>query len=188
MSRVAHHKLGGYAALPDWTDDPTDVSLRESDVSLILSYPHSSFFPDIQLDDPVPVSALASMSISSAATASAVPRALSSANSPAASSPAGSLPHTTTARTAFRDLDDFLNSDESEEATESESEEEPYAVRTSAPAVGGRGFVSEYEEGDEDEDESEEDDDEEEEEEETDEEEGTDDEGEDEDERARLYR
>lgn len=32
-SRIAGKKLKGYEALPDWTDDPTDSSLRDSDVS-----------------------------------------------------------------------------------------------------------------------------------------------------------
>lgn len=33
MSRAVGHKLEGYDALPEWTDDPTDASLRESEVS-----------------------------------------------------------------------------------------------------------------------------------------------------------
>lgn len=33
MSRAAGRKLSDYAELPEWTDDPTDASLRESDVS-----------------------------------------------------------------------------------------------------------------------------------------------------------
>lgn len=32
-SRIAGKKLKGYEALPEWTDDPTDSSLRDSDVS-----------------------------------------------------------------------------------------------------------------------------------------------------------
>ena len=32
MSRAARRKLAGYADLPEWTDDPTDSSLRDSEV------------------------------------------------------------------------------------------------------------------------------------------------------------
>lgn len=107
MSRLIGRKLNGYTGMPEWTDDPTDPSLRES-----------------ELDDPsrqaVPVSA-----ISSAQPVSATPRPvhLSSAArppgvSPAGSSPAGSLP--LQGRAKFQDLDAFLNSDSEESSEESE--------------------------------------------------------------------
>jgi AP-3 complex subunit beta len=107
MSRMMGRKLNGYTGIPDWTDDPTDPSLRES-----------------ELDDParqaVPVAA-----ISSAAPVSATPRPvhLSSAArppgaSPAGSSPAGSLP--LQGRAKFQDLDAFLNSDSEESSEESQ--------------------------------------------------------------------
>jgi AP-3 complex subunit beta len=107
MSRLIGRKLNGYTGIPEWTDDPTDPSLRES-----------------ELDDPkrqaAPVSA-----ISSAQPVSATPRPvhLSSAArppgvSPAGSSPAGSLP--LQGRAKFQDLDAFLNSDSEESSEASE--------------------------------------------------------------------
>jgi hypothetical protein len=61
------------------------------------------------------------------------------------SSPAGSLPRA--ARARFRDLDDFLNSDESEEEEETDSEDESLrAVPVTAPPR--RDIVPEYDEGD----------------------------------------
>jgi AP-3 complex subunit beta len=107
MSRLIGRKLNGYTGIPEWTDDPTDPSLRES-----------------ELDDPkrqaVPVAA-----ISSAQAVSTAPRPvhLSSAArrpdlSPAGSSPAGSLP--LQGRAKFQDLDAFLNSDSEESSEESE--------------------------------------------------------------------
>ncbi len=35
LSAVTHKKLTGYETLPDWTDDPTDSSLREFEVRLM---------------------------------------------------------------------------------------------------------------------------------------------------------
>lgn len=111
MSRLIGRKLSGYSPLPEWTDDPTDPSLRDS-----------------ELDDPIrqaaPVSAISSFSqpISTAATpvpvhlsASSIPRGAS----PAGSSPVGSVPAQSKGK--FQDLDAFLNS-ESEESSEAETE------------------------------------------------------------------
>lgn len=111
MSRLIGRKLNGYTPIPEWTDDPTDPSLRES-----------------KLDDPsrqaVTPSAISSaQSIATAASATPRPMHLSSpavprGASPAGSSPAGSLPMQ--GRAKFQDLDAFLNS-ESEEESDSES-------------------------------------------------------------------
>lgn len=111
MSRLIGRKLNGYTPIPEWTDDPTDPSLRES-----------------ELDDPsrqaVTPSAISSAQpIATAASATPRPMHLSSpavprGASPAGSSPAGSLPMQ--GRAKFQDLDAFLNS-ESEEESDSES-------------------------------------------------------------------
>lgn len=111
MSRLIGRKLSGYSPLPEWTDDPTDPSLRDS-----------------ELDDPVrqaaPVSAISSASQPVSSVPTPVPVHLSEASishgaSPAGSSPVGSVPTQTKAK--FQDLDAFLNS-ESEESTEEETE------------------------------------------------------------------
>lgn len=124
MSRLIGRRLNGYSDIPEWTDDPTDPSLRES-----------------ELDDPSRLAA-PQIAISSAAqpvsSASATPRpvhlssaaALPRGGSPAGSSPAGSLP--LQGRAKFQDLDAFLNS-ESEESSE---ESERYVQRTTY--MGGR--------------------------------------------------
>ena len=36
MSRISHKQMVGYRRLPDWTDDPTDSSLRESEVGHMI--------------------------------------------------------------------------------------------------------------------------------------------------------
>lgn len=113
MSRLIGKRLNGYSPLPEWTDDPTDSSLRES-----------------ELDDParqtVPQTSISSFQPVSAASASAtpIPTHLSTASiprggSPAGSSPVGSVPSQSKAK--FQDLDAFLNS-ESEESTEEETD------------------------------------------------------------------
>jgi AP-3 complex subunit beta len=33
LSRITHKRLTGYEPLPEWTDEPTDSSLRDSEVS-----------------------------------------------------------------------------------------------------------------------------------------------------------
>jgi len=134
MSRISNHKLGGYHALANWTDDPTDSSLRESELD------RNEPAPPVQVSYSAPPTAIPRQ----VAAAAAVP-------SPMGSSPAGSLPHTTS-RTKFRDLDDFLNSDESEEETESD-EESLHAAVTAPPR---RDIVPEYDEGSSDEEEYEE--------------------------------
>lgn len=118
MSRLIGRKLAGYEALPEWTDDPTDPSLRDSELD------------DPRRSAPAPSAISSSFSqpisaASASASATPLPVHLSSAaslprgGSPAGSSPAGSLP--AQARSKFQDLDAFLNS-ESEESTEDESD------------------------------------------------------------------
>lgn len=138
MSRVAHHKLGGYVALPDWTDDPTDSSLRESEIDRPKpsASPTPRFFSSAQ-----PTTAVASLA------AMAVPKGVraSASHTPLDASPASSVPHTT--RATFRDLDDFLNSEGSEEETDDESSDDDddgpvVEVGVSARPTGN--FVPEY--------------------------------------------
>jgi AP-3 complex subunit beta len=112
MSRLIGRKLNGYFDIPDWTDDPTDPSLRES-----------------ELDDPIrQAPAVAAISSAShpgpvSAPVTTLPVHLSSANisrngSPAGSSPVGSLP--LQSRAKFQDLDAFLDSESEESSDESE--------------------------------------------------------------------
>lgn len=119
MSRVVHHKLGGYAPLPEWTDDPTDASLRESEIERAKpaspprsfgSQPTFSSHPNFGSQPSAAAANLAAL---------AVPRR-STTQTPLESSPASSVPHTT--RGKFRDLDDFLNSEGSDEGSEDETE------------------------------------------------------------------
>jgi AP-3 complex subunit beta len=111
MSRLIGRKLNGYTPIPEWTDDPTDPSLRESELD---DPSRQAVTPSaISFAQPIATSASATprpMHLSSPA----VPRGAS----PAGSSPAGSLPMQ--GRAKFQDLDAFLNS-ESEEESDSES-------------------------------------------------------------------
>lgn len=136
MSRVTHHKLGGYVALPDWTDDPTDSSLRESEID--RPRPTASPVPQ-SLSSAKPKAAAAALA------ALAVPARASASHTPLEASPASSVPHTTRAK--FRDLDDFLNSDDSEdEETESEeeSEEEVEVLEVGVSSEPRGNFVPDY--------------------------------------------
>jgi AP-3 complex subunit beta len=110
MSRLIGRKLNGYVGIPEWTDDPTDPSLRES-----------------ELDDPsrrpVPPSAISSQTLSSSGQVTPIPVHLTAPPapriaSPEGSSPAGSLPMQ--GRAKFQDLDAFLNSESEESDEESE--------------------------------------------------------------------
>lgn len=46
MSNIVHRKLGDYHPLPEWTDDPTDSSLRESDVRTAIDETDPSSIAD----------------------------------------------------------------------------------------------------------------------------------------------
>ncbi|GMK55712.1 hypothetical protein CspeluHIS016_0207680 [Cutaneotrichosporon spelunceum] len=116
MSRVAHHKLRGYTPLPEWTDDPTDASLRESEIE--------------RPKPPSPPRALSSQPNFGSQPSAVAPNVAalgasrrSTPQTPLGSSPASSVPHATRAK--FRDLDDFFNSDESSgESEQSTTEDE----------------------------------------------------------------
>lgn len=140
-SRIAGKKLKGYEALPEWTDDPTDSSLRDSDVSRSVGNSPQKLIVSFQLDKPqmttpaptaissqTPIHPHAPLHVSSA---SSIPkRALQNtasvaSTSPAGSSPAGSARQTAMINSKFQDLDAFLNSEtESETETETEAESE----------------------------------------------------------------
>ncbi|WVF65799.1 hypothetical protein IAT40_000536 [Kwoniella sp. CBS 6097] len=127
MSRITGKKLGGYEGLPEWTDDPTDSSLRDS-----------------ELDNPQAHTPLPAPTPTYPMGVSSVPAHIPSpgiSGSPIGSSPAGSIPRgpgnmNTVAAAAgagaskgkFRDLDAFLNSESesggSEEEDEDDSEED----------------------------------------------------------------
>lgn len=143
MSRIVKHKLGGYYPLPEWTDDPTDSSLRESE----LEKPRPT---------PSPVPPISSAPYAAPAPASAISASRNFApsspavGSPRVSSAASSMPHTT--RGKFRDLDDFLNS-ETETEEEEDSEDESEAEAETHVQV-RRDFVPDYDDGSESEDDS----------------------------------
>ncbi|KAL1406400.1 AP-3 complex subunit beta [Vanrija albida] len=135
MSRITHRKLGTYESLPDWTDDPTDPSLRESELEKEADKPPVPTFVS-SAPSPIPPPIVRNLSTPNAST-------------PRTSSPASSVPHTTKAK--FRDLDDFLNSEESEEETDEEDSDEEYeseeVVAVSAPPA--HEIVPEYDTEDE---------------------------------------
>lgn len=144
MSRVAHHKLGGYVDLPEWAEDPTDSSLRESDIGQVKRASPPRSFASAQTPTATPPLA---------ALAAPRPVRASATQTPVGSSPASSVPHTT--RATFRDLDDFLNSDGSEEETEEESsEEEVLAVNALSRPTGALVLENVYAEDVDTEDES----------------------------------
>jgi AP-3 complex subunit beta len=106
MSRLVGRKLNGYSPIPEWTDDPTDPSLRESELDDVSRRPVApTAFSSVQSATPLP------MHLSTPS----LPRG----PSPAGSSPAGSLPMQ--GRAKFQDLDAFLNSESEDETEESES-------------------------------------------------------------------
>nr|XP_019050399.1 AP-3 complex subunit beta [Kwoniella bestiolae CBS 10118]OCF29329.1 AP-3 complex subunit beta [Kwoniella bestiolae CBS 10118] len=168
MSRITGRKLNGYEELPEWTDDPTDSSLRDSE------------FENLQAPTPLPAP---TPTYPIPPTTSQGANVIRQGISPVGSSPAGSYPrgitpnlgaNTTAAKGKFRDLDAFLNSEsESGDETESESDHLPPAPRA-VTAPPRSAIVPEY-----DEDTSEE---------ETDEEEQESESESEDDERAALYR
>lgn len=115
MSRLIGRRLDGYSGIPEWTDDPTDSSLRDSE----MDDPTRQVVPAISFSS---APALGSRPVSASATplpvhlAASVPRG----GSPVGSSPVGSVP-VGQGKGKFQDLDAFLNS-ESEESTEEESD------------------------------------------------------------------
>ncbi|WVQ79085.1 hypothetical protein IAT38_001179 [Cryptococcus sp. DSM 104549] len=133
MSRLTGKKLAGYEDLPEWTDDPTDSSLRDSELDNPQpspSYTSQQRTPGLTpggAPSPVP----GPVHISSAASLPKRSLPGSAANaSPMDSSPAGSVPHGV--KSKFQDLDSFLNSE-----GESESESETETEGSSDEGVGG---------------------------------------------------
>ncbi|EIW66576.1 hypothetical protein TREMEDRAFT_34827 [Tremella mesenterica DSM 1558] len=102
LSSLAKKKLVGYENIPDWTDEPTDSSLRDSEVEKpIMSIPSLSPSPS-----PIPM-----LNNSTSSTQKSI---LTPVESPA--------PGSLNQKNEFRDLDAFLNSEtESEEETEEET-------------------------------------------------------------------
>ncbi|KIR55356.1 AP-3 complex subunit beta [Cryptococcus gattii Ru294] len=152
-SRIAGKKLKGYEALPDWTDDPTDSSLRDSD----LDKPRATTPAPTGISSQTLIRPHAPLHISSA---SSVPkRAFQNTSSvasvsPASSSPAGSASHTVINKSKLQDLDAFLNSEtesetERETETESESEEDNKDTRLRDVSYGVGNAAAEYEYGEE---------------------------------------
>lgn len=131
LSRLLGRRLAGYEPLPDWTDDPTDSSLREVErqkpeaPTFVAS---SSAAASRGQTAPAFGSAAGPVSMPPGGAASGggpppLPRnAALSTGSPFGSSPAGSVPRETKAK--FKDLDAFLNSESEEDADEEEEDSE----------------------------------------------------------------
>ncbi|KAL7419579.1 AP-3 complex subunit beta [Cryptotrichosporon argae] len=152
LSRLLHHRLGGYTPLPEWTDDPTDATLRDSEIErppappLVVIAPKPTY---VAAPSPIPVHVATPATRSAAAT----PPPGSSASS---FTPAASVP-----RAKFRDLDDFLNSDS--ESDDSDDDDGPHAAaaaaapgQTQAQRQATRTEYTEYDEDVDDESENEE--------------------------------
>lgn len=125
MSRLIGRRLNGYTGIPEWTDDPTDTSLRDSE----LDDPSRQVVPPISVSSTTAYASAhgsGSRPISASVTPTPLPPHLAAAGSiprgvsPAGSSPVGSVP-VGQSKGKFQDLDAFLNS-ESEESTEEESD------------------------------------------------------------------
>lgn len=120
MSRAIGKRLSGYADVPEWTDDPTDGSIRDSELE------HSHLPPPPpSASAPAPTAPLASQEIrGSVSGPSAIPPTLASTPGQS-SSPAGSIPSFTAQHkhAQFKDLDAFLNSESEESLDESDEDE-----------------------------------------------------------------
>ncbi|KAK6907369.1 hypothetical protein I203_101363 [Kwoniella mangroviensis CBS 8507] len=143
MSRIIGKKLNGYEEIPEWTDDPTDSPLRDSE------------FENLQPPTPLPAPTPTYPIPPNSSQAVGVVR---QGISPVGSSPAGSYPRTHTpslgTNTAiaapkgkFRDLDAFLNSESEsgDESEESDSDHSPPAPRA-VTAPPRSAIVPEYDE------------------------------------------
>ncbi|ORY24055.1 adaptin N terminal region-domain-containing protein [Naematelia encephala] len=109
MSRITHKRLNGYEPLPEWTDDPTDPSLRESEQ---VEQPRTAT-PLSHLPPPPTTSSAIPTHISSVAS---IPRSAVTTANP---SPVGSVPVN---KGKFQDLDAFLDSESGEEEEDTEDE------------------------------------------------------------------
>ncbi|KAI9632628.1 adaptin N terminal region-domain-containing protein [Dioszegia hungarica] len=105
MSRVLRRRMVGYEGLPEWTNDPTDSNLRDSEVE------HQKPPAPTSMGSHIPPPAIP-VHLSSSVTS--IARSPSTSNA----SPVGSAP---IVKSKFQDLDAFLDS-ETEDETESEEE------------------------------------------------------------------
>lgn len=106
LSRIARRKLIDYDPLPDWTDDPTDASLRDS-----------------ELENPIPVKPSSTAQFNPApvlVTLSAEPLLKAASVLGRPSPDPDPVP---AAKGKFQDLDAFLNSDTEEEGESAEDSE-----------------------------------------------------------------
>ncbi|WVQ74636.1 hypothetical protein IAR50_004237 [Cryptococcus sp. DSM 104548] len=144
-SRIAGKKLKGYEELQEWTDDPTDGTLRDSELEKPQATPTPTSFSSQSQNHGVPPAPL-HMSSSGQLPRRGFP---SSNDTPVLASPASgqvSQP----AKAKFQDLDSFLDSDtESETESEDESDDEESGeevVANRGPGIqSGGSMVQEYE-------------------------------------------
>ncbi|WVR03787.1 hypothetical protein IAU60_000782 [Kwoniella sp. DSM 27419] len=136
MSRITCKKLGGYEPLPEWTDDPTDPSLRDS----ALENPS-------QATTPLPS---ATPTYPAGPTYISAPVSRGGGPSPIGSSPIGtpgSAPYVTSSsvpKGRFKDLDSFLNSESETESEEDSESDAPAPRAVTAPPRSA--IVPEYDE------------------------------------------
>lgn len=132
LSSLAARRLADYEPLADWTDDPTDPSLRDVEVSSVprMRLPILIFdFSNLQEEKPV-------RPCIDSRTASAIQTPLAVASPPFAQSGGGSpvsagiqqrLPPVQ-AKNRFQNLDDFLNESDSEDESEESDDPSPHAA------------------------------------------------------------
>jgi AP-3 complex subunit beta len=144
----------GYNPLPEWTDDPTDPSLRESEAPTQAETLRVSAAPTPRITTPTNMSIPTPIPGHVASAAATPARSLSSS----ADSPFGSVPPAVKGK--FQDLDKFLDSEsetEEEETDDEESEDERPVVRpVTAPPRSA--IVPEYDETSSEEDDNDHDD------------------------------
>nr|ODN89320.1 AP-3 complex subunit beta [Cryptococcus depauperatus CBS 7855] len=148
-SSIIGRRLKGYQEVPEWADDPTDSSLRDSEASLFLSLNNQSItLPSVLTDIHNQLPTVRQIS-------SPVPKRNTHSIEEFVSSPMDSSPGTgagsaaRTVKSKFQDLDAFLNSEtdsegESESETDSESEEREENIHSHSTAQ-MKNAVREYE-------------------------------------------
>jgi AP-3 complex subunit beta len=157
MSRVTGKRLTGYQPLPEWTDEPTDASLRETEAPQTVE-PVRSSAPTPRIATPTNIASAPSpapVPVHVSSSAASLPRSTGSSMV----SPAGSLPHTAT-KGKFQDLDKFLDSEsETDEEEDEEDSDDSDAGRPAPRAVTApprSAIVPEYDEDTSEEEEDEE--------------------------------
>ena len=140
---MTRKRLIGYSPLPEWTDDPTDPSLRESEAPTQSESLRVSAAPTPRVTTPTNMS-IPTPIPGHVASAAVTPAARSLASS--ADSPLGPVPPAVKGK--FQDLDKFLDSEsetEEEETDDDESEDERPSFRpVTAPPRSA--IVPEYDE------------------------------------------